>query len=117
MADAQKPDFGELMKMAQEMQTKMQAAQQELTNMSIQGESGGGLVKITMNGRHEVPNQGIVIEAGAISEGRTVLEDLVAAAINDTTRKVEKAAQEKMMAMTKGMDLPTGGEGGTGSLQ
>ena len=102
---ADQPNLNELMKKAQEMQKKMQEAQDELSKMDIIGESGGGLVKVTMNGRHDAKK--VEISDEALKEEKSVLEDLVAAAINDATRKVEKASQGEIMRLTKEMGLPT----------
>ena len=94
-----------MLKQAQEMQKKMQEAQDELSKMDIIGESGGGLVKVTMNGRHDAKK--VEINDEALKEVKSVLEDLVAAAINDATRKVEQASQSEIMRLTKEMGLPT----------
>ncbi len=111
-----KGDLGNLLKQAQQMQAKMQKAQEELANMPVIGEAGGGLVKVEMNGRHEVRR--VSIDNSLLKEDeKTMLEDLVAAAINDGVRKIEKAARDKLSTLTAGMQLPpgfgeTGAEGG-----
>jgi DNA-binding YbaB/EbfC family protein len=102
---ADQPNLNELMKKAQEMQKKMQEAQNELSRLEIIGESGGGLVKVIMNGRHDAKK--VEISDEALKEAKAVLEDLVAAAINDATRKVEQASQSEIMRLTKEMGLPT----------
>lgn len=101
-----KGSIGKMMQQAQEMQGKMQEAQEELARMEITGESGAGLVKIVMNGRHEVKK--VNIDPGALEEDAEFLEDLVAAAINDAVQHVESAGREKMSEMTGGLNLPEG---------
>ncbi|MBQ0794665.1 YbaB/EbfC family nucleoid-associated protein [Zhongshania sp.] len=101
-----KPDLNELMKKAAEMQEKMQKAQDELANVEVQGESGAGLVKITMTGRHDVRR--VAIDASLMSEDKEILEDLLAAAVNDAVRKVEKNNQDKMGGMMSGLGMPAG---------
>lgn len=102
-----KGDLGNLLKQAQQMQTKMQKAQEELSQMSIMGEAGGGLAKVEMNGRHEVKR--VSLDDSLIkADEKTMLEDLIAAAFNDGVRKIEKAARDKLSALTSGMQLPTG---------
>jgi nucleoid-associated protein EbfC len=96
--------LGDLMKQAQAMQERMQQAQQELAELEVHGESGAGLVKVTMNGRHEVRR--VAIDASLMGEDREVLEDLVAAACNDAVRRVEAAQKEKMAGMASGLGLP-----------
>lgn len=113
MENTPKGDLGNLLKQAQQMQSKMQKAQEELANMSIVGEAGGGLVKVEMNGRHEVKR--VMIDNSLFKENdKTMLEDLVAAAFNDAVRKIEKAARDKLSALTAGMELPSGFGGGAG---
>lgn len=108
---------------AQKMQDKMKAAQEELTNVSVTGIAGGGMVKVQMNGRHEVTLVNIaktLVEGG---EDVGILEDLVAAAFNDAARKVEKISREKITQLTAGLNIPTDflppegeeGEGGRGA--
>lgn len=101
-----KGGIGQLMKQAQEMQANMQKAQEKLADMEVTGESGGGLVKVTMTGRHEVRR--VVIDDSLMSDDKDMLEDLVAAAINDATHKVESTTQEQMSSLTAGMNLPPG---------
>jgi DNA-binding YbaB/EbfC family protein len=101
-----KGGLGNLMKQAQEMQANMQKAQEKLADMEVTGESGGGLVKVTMTGRHEVRR--VVIDDSLMSDDKDMLEDLVAAAINDATHKVESTTQEQMSSLTAGMNLPPG---------
>lgn len=95
-----------LMKQAQAMQDNMKKAQDEIAAMQIEGAAGAGLVKVTMTGRHDVKR--VSIDATLLGEDKDVLEDLVAAAVNDAVRKVEAATQEKMSGMTAGLALPPG---------
>ena len=101
-----KGGLGNIMKQAQAMQENMQKAQQELANLEVQGESGGGLVKLTMTCQHDVKKVQIDPELMGDVEDREVLEDLIAAAMNDAVRKVEKTSQEKMAGLTGGLDIP-----------
>lgn len=101
-----KPDLGALLQQAQKMQEKMQQAQAELADLEVQGEAGGGLVKVTMTGQNEVRR--IRIDEALITEDRDMLEDVVAAAINDTMRKVKKAVEQKYAGMGAGLGLPPG---------
>ncbi len=98
--------LGDMMKKAQEMQENMQKAQQELASKEVTGESGGGLVKVLMRGTHEVNR--IIIDPSLIGDDREMLEDLIAAAINDAVHKVAKANQSAMQEMTAGLNLPPG---------
>lgn len=98
--------MGALMKQAQEMQEKMQKMQEELSNAEVIGQSGAGLVSITMNGRHDVKR--VTIDDSLMQEEKEVLEDLIAAAINDAVRKIEQNTQQQMAGMTAGMQLPPG---------
>ncbi|NNF51211.1 MAG: YbaB/EbfC family nucleoid-associated protein [Gammaproteobacteria bacterium] len=101
-----KAGLGQIMKQAQKMQADMQKAQEELANIEVVGEAGGGMVKITMNCRNAV--RGISIDEGLTGEDRDMLEDLLAAAFNDALRKVEETTREKMSGMTAGLNLPGG---------
>ncbi len=98
--------LGGLMKQAQEMQEKMKQAQDEVANLLVDGQSGAGLVKITMTGRHDVKK--VEIDSDVLSEDKEILEDLVAAAVNDAVRKVEEQSKDKMSSVTGGMSLPPG---------
>ncbi len=95
-----------LMKQAQKMQENLQKAQEELANMEIAGEAGGGMVSVVMTGRHDVKR--VSIDPSLLSDDKEMLEDLIAAAVNDAVRKVEKVSQEKLSGMAGGMDLPGG---------
>jgi len=101
-----KGGIGNMMKQAQQMQEQMQKAQEELAEMEVTGEAGGGMVKVTMTGRHDVKR--VNIDDSLMGDDREMLEDLVAAAMNDAVRNVEQASQEKMSGLTEGMNLPAG---------
>ncbi len=92
------------MEEAQKMQQRMQEAQESLSKMEVTGESGGGMVSIQMNGRHDVTNVSI---KPSVMDEREMLEDLIQAAINDAVRKVEKASKDKISQLTSGLNLPT----------
>ena len=98
--------IGNMMKQAQALQANMQRAQAEIAQLEISGEAGGGMVKITINGRHEARR--VQIEAGAFGDDREMLEDLLAAAFNDAVRKLEAASQAKMASLMGGLQLPPG---------
>lgn len=95
-----------LMKQAQKMQENLQKAQEELADMEVAGEAGGGMVSVIMTGRHDVKR--VSIDPNLLSDDKEMLEDLIAAAVNDAVRKVEKVSQEKLSGMTGGMELPGG---------
>lgn len=99
-------DMGKLMKQAQEMQEKMQKLQEDAANATAVGESGAGLVKVTMTGRHDVRK--VEIDPSLLQEDKEMLEDLLAAAVNDAVRRVEQLSKEKMAQLTAGMPLPPG---------
>jgi len=99
-------DFNELMKQAKQMQEQFQQAQQDLLKVTIEGESGAGLVKVTMNGKHDVMN--VNIDGSLMSEDKEVVEDLIAAAVNDAVRKIEDKNKEALGGMAGGMNLPEG---------
>ncbi len=101
-----KNPLGNIMQQAQQMQENFQKAQEELAEMEVSGESGGGLVKIVMTGKREVRN--ITIDDSLIGDDRDMLEDLVAAAFNDAVRRVDKMKQEKLASLTAGMQMPGG---------
>ncbi|RTE66178.1 YbaB/EbfC family nucleoid-associated protein [Amphritea opalescens] len=101
-----KGGMGNLMKQAQKMQADMQKAQEEIAKAEVNGESGAGLVKIVMNGRHDV--RSVAIDASLMEEDKEILEDLIAAAINDAVRKVESTTQDQMAKVTGGMGMPPG---------
>jgi DNA-binding YbaB/EbfC family protein len=97
---------GNMMKQAMALQANMKKAQDEIASMEITGESGGGMVKVTMNGKHEVKR--VQIEPQVISEDREMLEDLIAAAINDAVNKVDAASTARMSSVMSGVNLPPG---------
>ena len=101
-----KGNLSDLMKQAQQMQADMQKAQEELANAEIEGEAGAGLVKIVMTGRHDVKR--VTIDPVVLSEDKEVLEDLLAAAVNDAVRKVEAHNQQAMAGLASGLNLPGG---------
>ncbi len=101
-----KGGLGQLMRQAQQMQADMQKAQAELGNLEVTGSAGGGMVSVTMSCRHEVRK--VAIDSSMIGEDREMLEDLVAAAVNDALRKIEQTVQEKFSGLTSGMSLPPG---------
>ena len=95
-----------LMKQSQQMKEKMQKMQEELANAEVTGESGAGLVSVVMTGRHDVRR--VSIDDSLLEEDKEILEDLIAAAMNDAVRKVEQNSQKSMAGMTDGMQLPPG---------
>ena len=101
-----KGGIGNLMKQAQLMQENMKKLQEQLAAMEIEGEAGSGLVKIIMTGRHEVRR--VTIDPKLLGEDKDMLEDLVAAAVNDAVRKIEATTQQKMAVATAGLPLPPG---------
>ena len=101
-----KGGIGQIMKQAQKMQADMQKAQEEMASMTVVGESGAGMVKITMTCKHEV--RSIEIEDSLVGDDKEMLEDLITAAFNDAVRKVEVTVQEKFSGMAAGMSLPPG---------
>lgn len=98
-------NLNNLMKEAQKMQQRMQEAQQQLSQLIVSGESGGGMVQVKMNGRHDVTE--IKIKPTLMDDDVEMLEDLVAAAFNDAVRKIEKASKEKISQLTAGLNIPT----------
>jgi DNA-binding YbaB/EbfC family protein len=101
-----KGGIGNLMRQAQQMQENMQKAQAELAALEVTGESGAGMVKIVLNGRHEAKK--VTIEPKLLGEDLEMLEDLVAAAVNDAARKIEERTKEKYGSLMSGMNLPPG---------
>lgn len=111
-------DFGEIMKQTQAMQGKMQQIHDELANMKVGGQAGGGLVKVIMTGRHDIVNlfidDQIIQDAAKGPEGKKVLQELLAATINDAVQRIEEATKNKMAGMAQDFKLPEefmGGEG------
>jgi DNA-binding YbaB/EbfC family protein len=101
-----KGGLGNLMKQAQKMQAEMQKAQERLAQEEVTGESGGGMVKITMNGRHEARR--VSIDDSLMGDDKEMLEDLIAAAINDAVHRIADKTQESMSGLTAGLGLPPG---------
>lgn len=101
-----KGPLGNLMKQAQRMQEDLKKAQEEIAAMEVVGEAGAGLVKVVMNGRHDV--RSVKIAPELLQDDVTMLEDLLAAAVNDAVRKVERVSAERMAGMAQGMNLPPG---------
>jgi DNA-binding YbaB/EbfC family protein len=98
--------LGSLMQQAQKMQEEFQKTQDELATLEVTGESGAGLVKIVMTGKREVRK--VSIDSSLVGDDKDMLEDLVAAAINDAVHKVAKLKQEKMSSLTAGIPIPPG---------
>jgi hypothetical protein len=98
--------IGDLMKQAQKMQADMEKAQAEIAATEVTGEAGGGMVKVVMNGRHDVRK--VSIDAELFKDDKTMVEDLVAAAMNDANRRVELLSKDKLSSVTAGMNLPPG---------
>ena len=101
-----KGGIANLMQQAQKMQERMQKAQEELAAREVEGQSGAGMVKVTMTGKHAVKR--VQIDPNLLAEDRDMLEDLIAAAINDAVHRVEVMTQEQMGSLTAGMQLPPG---------
>lgn len=98
--------LGNLMKQAQKMQEEVQRVQAEIADAEVVGESGGGMVRVTMNGRHDLKS--VEIDPILMTDDKSMLEDLVAAAVNDANRRVETMSKEKLASVTAGMNLPSG---------
>lgn len=101
-----KGGMNQLMQQAQQMQEKMQQAQEEVAKAEVTGEAGAGLVKVVMNGRHDVKR--VDIDPSVLGEDKEFLEDLLAAAVNDAVRKVEANTKQMMEKVTGGMQMPPG---------
>ncbi|EAS43810.1 nucleoid-associated protein, YbaB/EbfC family [Photobacterium profundum] len=101
-----KGGMGNMMKQAQQMQERMQKMQEEVANMEVTGESGAGLVKVTITGNHSVRR--VQLDDSLMEDDKDMLEDLIAAAFNDASRRVEETQKEKMAGVTGGMNLPAG---------
>jgi len=98
--------IGNLMKQAQKMQADLQKAQEQLAKEETIGESGGGLVRVTMNGKHEVRR--VEIDDSLVGDDKEMLEDLVAAAINDAVNRIAEKTQQSLSGLTSGLGLPPG---------
>ncbi|HEU4601935.1 MAG TPA: YbaB/EbfC family nucleoid-associated protein [Steroidobacteraceae bacterium] len=101
-----KGNIGNLMKQAQQLQANMQRAQAEIALLEVTGEAGGGMAKVVMTGKHEVKR--VTLDPALIGDDKEMLEDLIAAAVNDAVQKVERTTQEKMSSLMGGMNLPPG---------
>jgi nucleoid-associated protein EbfC len=101
-----KGGIGNLMRQAQQMQETMQKAQAELAEIEVTGESGAGMVKVTLNGRHQAKK--VQIEPKLLAEDREMLEDLLVAAVNDAVRRIAARTQEKYSGLMSGLNLPPG---------
>ena len=101
-----KGNIGQLMKQAQQMQENMRRMQEQLAGIEVEGQAGAGLVKIVMTCKHDVKR--VSIDPTLLADDKDMLEDLVAAAVNDAVRRVESTVQEKMAGVTAGLPLPPG---------
>lgn len=101
-----KGGLGQLMKQAQKLQEDMQQAQNELASMEVEGEAGAGMVRVTMTGRHDV--RSVRIDSDLMSEDKEMLEDLIAAAVNDAVHKVEARTRDRFSGLGSGLNLPPG---------
>lgn len=101
-----KGGLGNLMRQAQQMQETMKKAQAELAELEVTGESGAGMVKVTMNGHHEAKK--VTIEPRLLAEDKDMLEDLLVAAVNDAVRRIAARSQEKYSGLMSGLNLPPG---------
>ena len=101
-----KGGLGNLMKQAQQLQAELQKAQEDIANLEVIGEAGAGLVKVQMTGRHDVKR--VTIDPSLLTEDKEMLEDLLAAAVNDANRRVEEVTKDKFSGLTMGMGLPGG---------
>ncbi len=99
-------ELGDLMKQAQKMQADMERLQAEIAAAEVTGEAGGGMIKVIMNGRHDVRK--VSIDAELMKDDKSMIEDLVAAAMNDANRRVEALSKDKLSSITAGMNLPPG---------
>jgi DNA-binding YbaB/EbfC family protein len=101
-----KNSLGDIMKQAQAMQEQLQKVQSEISALEVTGEAGAGLVRVTMNGNHELKR--VAIDQSLYKEDKSMLEDLIAAAVNDACRRLGKVSQDKMSGLTAGLNLPAG---------
>ena len=96
--------LGDMMKQAKQVQENMQKMQDDLAAMEVQGEAGAGMVKVTMTGKFDVSR--VELDESLLKEDKVMIEDLLAAGVNDAVRKIEAANKEKMQSLTGGMPLP-----------
>ncbi|MEN8170099.1 MAG: YbaB/EbfC family nucleoid-associated protein [Pseudomonadota bacterium] len=101
-----KGGLGNLMKQAQKMQADMARVQEELANSEVTGKAGGGMVTVVMTGRHDLKR--VSIDDSLMGDDKEMLEDLIAAAVNDAVRQLEETSKDKMGGVTAGMNLPGG---------
>ncbi|OJY14609.1 MAG: YbaB/EbfC family nucleoid-associated protein [Nitrosospira sp. 56-18] len=101
-----KGGLGNFMKQAQQMQENMKNMQEKLASIEVEGQSGAGMVKVVMTCRHDVKR--VTIDDSLMGDDKDMLEDLIAAAVNDAVRRVETTTQEKMAGLTSGLTLPPG---------
>ncbi len=101
-----KGGFGDMMKQAQQLQEKVQQLQEEIARTEVEGEAGAGMVKVMMDGRYDVKQ--VTIDPELLNEQKEILEDLLAAAVNNAVRKIEKSQKEKMADLTAGIPIPPG---------
>lgn len=99
-------NMGDMMKQAQKMQEQLQKQQEQIANAEVTGESGAGMVKVVMNGRHDVKK--VELDPSVMSEDKEFLEDLLAAAVNDAVRKIEEHNKQAMAGLAQGMGMPPG---------
>lgn len=98
--------LGDMMKQAQQMQENMQKMQEDLANQETEGQAAAGLVKVVMTGKHDVKR--VDIDPSVMSEDKSMLEDLLAAAVNDAVRRIEEKNREKLSELTGGLQMPPG---------
>ncbi|MCW0350342.1 YbaB/EbfC family nucleoid-associated protein [Pantoea ananatis] len=101
-----KGGLGNLMKQAQQMQDKMTQVQEEIAALEVTGESGAGMVKVTINGAHNCRR--VEVDPSLLEDDKDMLEDLIAAAFNDAARRIDEVQKEKMASVSSGMQLPPG---------
>ena len=101
-----KTDLGDLMKQAQQIQENMQKAQDDLAKAEVEGQAGAGLVSVVMTGRYDVKQ--VTVDDAVMTESKEMLEDLLAAAVNDAVRKVEENNKSAMSGLTEGLNIPGG---------
>ena len=101
-----KGDLGNLMRQAQKLQEDMKKAQAELKNLEVEGQAGGNLVKVVMTGKHEVRK--VQIDDSLLNDDKDMLEDLIAAATNDASNKIEQLTKDRFSSVTHGLNLPAG---------
>jgi hypothetical protein len=97
-------NIGNMMKQAQKLQADMQKAQEELARMEVTGQAGGGMVSVVMTGRHDLKR--VSIDPSLMKDDKEMLEDLIAAAVNDAVRQLEQKTQERMSGLTSGFNIP-----------